>query len=83
MGKKTKRLYDRMQHGIGQKDSRAATLRAKAEALEAQEAKITAGTTKGRGKGDQKNKNKAGRELEGPATKKSKRKWVLIVTHRI
>ena len=35
MGKKTKRLYDRMKYGIGVKDSKAAALQAKAEALEA------------------------------------------------
>ena len=72
MGKKTKRLYDRMKHGIGQKDSQAAALQAKAKAITEEEE--GAGKDKGKGKG--KGKNKAGKEPAGPtpATKKAKRK---------
>ena len=66
MGKKTKRLYDRMKHGIGQNDSKAAALRAKAEALEA-EAK--GADKKGKGKG-----RAASAQPDAPAAKKAKRK---------
>ena len=65
MGKKTKRLYDRMKHGIGLKDSKAAALRAKAEAIEADEGKQGKGKGKGRA---------AGAQAEAPAAKKAKRR---------
>ena len=66
MGKKSKRLYDRMQYGIGVKDSKAAALHAKAEALEA-----PAGGKKG-AKGDK--TRKAGAAVGGAAAKKARRK---------
>lgn len=68
MGKKTKRLYDRMKHGIGVKDSKAAALQAKAEALEA-----VAGKQKGRKdtKGD--TGSTAGAS-KGPGVKKARKK---------
>ena len=66
MGKKSKRLYDRMQYGIGIKDSKAAALHAKAEALEA-----TAGGKKG-AKGDK--TRKAGAAVGGAAAKKARKK---------
>lgn len=69
MGKKTKRLYDRMKHGIGLKDSKAAALRAKAEAIEADEGKQGKGKGKGKGRG-----RAAGAQAEAPAAKKAKRR---------
>ena len=71
MGKKTKRLYDRMQYGINAKDSKAAALQAKADALE--QSSASKGKTAGKGK-----KNKADNSgsiaTGGTATKKPRKK---------
>ena len=68
MAKKTKRLYDRMKYGIGEKSNKAATLAAKAEALEKEE------EGKGKGKGKGKQAAAAAAAASGPASKKARKK---------